>query len=70
MAPNGSAGAAGTQASPTTPASAITRIAAGGTIHLRGGTYPLAQTVTIAAGNNGIAGARKKLSAYPGEIRC
>jgi hypothetical protein len=67
VAPNGSAGAAGTQSSPTTLASAITRIAAGGTIYLRGGTYPLAQTVTIAPGNNGASGARKTLSAYPGE---
>lgn len=67
VAPNGTAGAAGTQANPTTLASAITRIAAGGTIYVRGGSYPFAQTVTIAAGNNGTASARKKLVAYPGE---
>jgi len=67
VAPNGSASAAGTQAAPTTLASAITRIAAGGTIYARGGTYNSAQTITIAAGNNGTAGARKTLSAYPGE---
>jgi hypothetical protein len=67
VAPNGSAGAAGTQSDPTTLASAITRISAGGTIYLRGGTYNHSQTVTIAPGNNGTSSARKKLSAYPGE---
>ena len=34
---------------------------------MRGGTYNLSQTVTIAPGNNGTSSARKKLSAYPGE---
>jgi hypothetical protein len=67
VAPNGSAGASGTQSDPTTLASAITRIGAGGTIYMRGGTYSFAQTVTIAPGNNGTSSARKKLSAYPGE---
>jgi 3-keto-disaccharide hydrolase len=68
VAPNGTAGAAGTISSPTTLASAITRIAAGGTIYLRGGTYASASTITIAAGNNGTSSARKTLSAYPGEV--
>ncbi|WP_030440074.1 cellulose-binding protein [Actinoplanes subtropicus] len=67
VAANGVAGAAGTQSAPTTLPDAITRIAAGGTIYLRGGTYNLASTVTIAAGDNGAAGALKTLSAYPGE---
>jgi hypothetical protein len=67
-APNGTAGAAGTQSAPTTVADAITRIAAGGTVYLRGGTYNLASTVTIAAGNNGTSSARKTLSAYPNEV--
>jgi pectate disaccharide-lyase len=67
VAPNGSDSAAGTQANPTTLTSAITRVAAGGTIYMRGGTYNLSQTVTIAQNNNGTASARKKLSAYPGE---
>ena len=67
VAPNGSDGAAGTQSDPTTLASAITRIAAGGTIYMRGGTYSFSQTVTIAPGNNGTSSARKTLSAYPGE---
>jgi pectate disaccharide-lyase len=67
VAPNGTAGAAGTQAQPTTLASALTRIAAGGTIYMRGGTYNFTQTVTIAPGNNGTSSARKNLFAYAGE---
>lgn len=68
VAPAGTAGAAGTISSPTTLASAITRIAAGGTIYLRGGAYANSATITIAAGNNGTSGARKTISAYPGEV--
>ncbi|GAA3024075.1 carbohydrate-binding protein [Streptosporangium longisporum] len=67
VAPNGTDGAPGTQAAPTTLTSAITRIAPGGTISMRGGRYDFSQTVTIAPGNNGTASARKKISAYPGE---
>ncbi|WP_409471428.1 carbohydrate-binding protein [Streptomyces sp. HC307] len=67
VAPNGTDSAAGTQTSPTTLTSAISRITPGGTIYLRGGTYNHSQTITIPAGNNGTAGARTKLSAHPGE---
>jgi hypothetical protein len=67
VAPNGSDSAAGTIANPTTLTSAITRVTAGGTIYLRGGTYNYSQTVTIAPGNNGTSSARKTLSAYQGE---
>jgi len=67
VATNGVAGAAGTPSAPTTLPDAITRVAAGGTIYLRGGTYNLASTVTIATGNDGTSSARKTLSAYPGE---
>ncbi|MFD8493064.1 carbohydrate-binding protein [Amycolatopsis sp. NPDC059657] len=67
VAPNGKDGASGTPADPTTLTSAITRIPAGGTIYLRGGTYNHTQTVTIATGNNGTASARKRLAAYQGE---
>ncbi|GIG63827.1 carbohydrate-binding protein [Phytomonospora endophytica] len=67
IAPNGRDGATGTVSDPTTLTSAITRVAAGGTIYARGGVYALSQTVQIAAGNNGTSSARKKLSAYPGE---
>ncbi|WP_033438944.1 carbohydrate-binding protein [Saccharothrix sp. NRRL B-16314] len=66
-APNGRDGATGTVADPTTLTSAISRIAEGGTIYLRGGTYAYSQTVTIPQGNNGTATARKKLAAYSGE---
>jgi hypothetical protein len=66
-APNGRDAGAGTQADPTTITAAITRVAAGGTIFLRGGTYNLSQTVTIAAGNNGTSSARKTLSAFQNE---
>ncbi|MBO3736792.1 family 16 glycoside hydrolase [Actinoplanes flavus] len=68
VAPNGTDSAAGTVAAPTTLTSAITRIAAGGTIYLRGGTYAHPSTVTIAPGNNGSSGALKTISAYPGEV--
>jgi hypothetical protein len=68
VSPSGTDGAAGTQSAPTTLTSAITRIGAGGTIYLRGGTYNYSQTVAIAAGNNGSSGALKTISAYPGEV--
>ncbi|MFE0677020.1 carbohydrate-binding protein [Streptomyces sp. NPDC058867] len=67
VAPNGTDSAAGTQAAPTTLTSAISRITAGGTIYLRGGTYHQASTVTIPAGSNGTSSARTTLTAYPGE---
>ncbi|MEU9735657.1 CBM35 domain-containing protein [Streptomyces sp. NPDC048002] len=67
VAPNGTDSAAGTQAAPTTLTSAISRITAGGTIYLRGGTYNQASTVTIPAGSNGTSSARTTLTAYPGE---
>ncbi|MFF5496056.1 carbohydrate-binding protein [Streptomyces aquilus] len=67
VSPTGTDGAAGTVSAPTTLTSAISRIAAGGTIYLRGGTYTYASTITIPAGNNGTSTARTLLSAYPGE---
>ncbi|MEU6075881.1 cellulose-binding protein [Micromonospora sp. NPDC047074] len=67
VAPTGSDSASGTESNPTTLASAITRIPAGGTIYMRGGTYRYSQTITIAQGNNGTSSARKKLFAYAGE---
>ncbi|WP_329619629.1 carbohydrate-binding protein [Streptomyces sp. NBC_01255] len=67
VAPNGTDGAAGTISAPTTLSSAITRVASGGTIYLRGGTYNHSRTVTVPAGQNGTAAARTRLSAYPGE---
>jgi cell division septation protein DedD len=67
VSPKGSASAAGTKSDPTTLASAIDRVSPGGTISLRGGTYNLSETVTIAPGNDGTSSARKGLFAYPGE---
>ncbi|WP_343236218.1 right-handed parallel beta-helix repeat-containing protein [Streptomyces arenae] len=67
VSPSGTDSAAGTQSAPTTLTSAISRIAAGGTIYLRGGTYDYSSTVTIPAGSDGTSGARTTLSAYPGE---
>ncbi|MFI9150124.1 carbohydrate-binding protein [Streptomyces sp. NPDC053367] len=67
VAPGGTDGAAGTVDAPTTLTSAISRVAAGGTIYLRGGTYRQASTVTIPAGRNGTSAARTTLAAYPGE---
>ncbi|WP_444665247.1 pectate lyase family protein [Cellulomonas sp. CW35] len=65
VSPNGSAGAAGTESAPTTLASAVSRVAPGGEIFLRGGTYRLSETVLITA--DGKSGDRTLLSAYPGE---
>ncbi|MES5819383.1 carbohydrate-binding protein [Streptomyces sp. RG80] len=67
VSPTGTDSAAGTIDAPTTLTSAIGKVAAGGTIYLRGGTYNQSTTITIPAGNNGTASARTKLSAYPGE---
>ncbi|MEU2926786.1 right-handed parallel beta-helix repeat-containing protein [Streptomyces sp. NPDC007251] len=67
VAPSGTDAAAGTQSAPTTLTSAISRIAPGGTIYLRGGTYAYSSTVTIPAGSNGTSGARTTLTAYAGE---
>ncbi|MBN1170751.1 MAG: right-handed parallel beta-helix repeat-containing protein, partial [Micromonosporaceae bacterium] len=67
VSPSGSDSAAGTASAPTTLTAALTKIAAGGTIYLRGGTYKYSTTITIAPGNDGTSSARKTLSAYPGE---
>jgi hypothetical protein len=67
VAPNGVAGAPGTITQPTTLYDAITRVTAGGTILMRGGTYNYSTTVTIARGNNGTASQTKKIWAATGE---
>ncbi|WP_439658651.1 RICIN domain-containing protein [Lentzea sp. HUAS TT2] len=67
VSPTGGDSAAGTISDPTTLTSALSRVAAGGTIFLRGGTYSFSQTVTIPPTNNGTSSARKKLTAYQGE---
>lgn len=63
-APNGSASNPGTLSAPTTLAAALTKVASGGTIYLRGGTYSFSSTVTIDRTNSGASGARKAIVAY------
>lgn len=67
VSPSGTDSAAGTQSAPTTLTSAISRVTAGGTIYLRGGTYSYTSTVTIPATSSGTSSALTTLSAYPGE---
>jgi pectate lyase-like protein/fibronectin type III domain protein len=67
VAPNGTASNPGTMSQPTTLSTAITRIAAGRTIFMRGGTYNLSTTVTIARGNDGSSGQTKKIHAFASE---
>lgn len=67
VSPSGTDSAAGTQSAPTTLATAISRIAPGGTIYVRGGTYNYSSTITIPAGSNGTSSGRTTLTAYSGE---
>ncbi|OLF10681.1 silent information regulator protein Sir2 [Actinophytocola xinjiangensis] len=67
VAPGGTDGATGTISDPTTLTSALTRVDAGGTIYLRGGTYRHTQTITIAQNNSGTSSARKTITAYQNE---
>ena len=67
VAPNGVDSNPGTINSPTTLAAAITRVAAGQTIQMRGGTYNFSATVTIARGNNGTASQPKRIFAFNAE---
>jgi hypothetical protein len=64
VAPNGSSSNPGTLASPTTLSSAISKIGAGNTIWMRGGTYSLSATITSARTNSGSSGASKNIFAY------
>jgi hypothetical protein len=67
VSPGGTDSAAGTIDAPTTLTSAIGKVAAGGTIYLRGGTYNHSATVTVPVGSNGTSAARTTIAAYPGE---
>ncbi|GAA2316741.1 hypothetical protein GCM10010431_41850 [Streptomyces kunmingensis] len=67
VSPSGTDSAAGTLAAPTTLTSAISRVTAGGTIYLRGGTYAYAQTVTVPDAADGTSAARTTLTAYQSE---
>ena len=64
VAPDGVDDAAGSLAAPTTLERALTLVAPGDTIHLRGGSYAFSAQVTIAKENSGTAEARKQLVAY------
>lgn len=67
VSPNGSASNSGAIGSPTTLASAITKLAPGGTIYMRGGTYTFSGPVTIERDNSGSSGLRKNIVAYGSE---
>ncbi len=67
VAPNGTDSNPGTIGSPTTLTAAITRIAPGGAIYLRGGTYSYSTQITIERGNNGTASQKKQILAYGSE---
>ena len=67
VAPNGTDSNPGTINQPTTLTTAITRISAGHTIFMRGGTYNFSATMTIARGNNGTASQLKNIFAYSSE---
>lgn len=67
VSPSGTDSAAGTIDAPTTLTSAIGKVAAGGTIYLRGGTYNYSSTITIPAGSNGTSAARTTIAAYSSE---
>jgi hypothetical protein len=61
VATNGTAAAAGDSANPTTIDEAIIKIATGGTIYVKAGTYYRSSLVLIADGNNGASGSTKKI---------
>ncbi|HZF40561.1 MAG TPA: fibronectin type III domain-containing protein [Blastocatellia bacterium] len=67
VAPSGTDSNPGTINSPTTLSAAITRVQAGQTIQMRGGTYNFSATVTIARGNNGTASQPKNIFAFGSE---
>ncbi|SDD01148.1 Carbohydrate binding module (family 6) [Glycomyces harbinensis] len=68
VAPGGTDGAAGTISAPTTLTSAISRVTAGGTIYMRGGTYNYSSTVVIPETKDGTSSARIALAAYGSEV--
>ncbi|WP_420819061.1 right-handed parallel beta-helix repeat-containing protein [Paenibacillus nanensis] len=64
VAPNGSDHNSGTISNPTTLSSAISRLAPGGIIYMRGGTYSYSTQITIERTNNGTSSARKIIQPY------
>ncbi|MGG1615133.1 right-handed parallel beta-helix repeat-containing protein [Paenibacillus sp. NRS-1782] len=67
VAPNGNVSNPGTISSPTTLEAALTQIAPGKTIYLRGGNYAYSSTITVQRGNNGSSNSLKGLVAYGSE---
>ncbi|MDD9267433.1 right-handed parallel beta-helix repeat-containing protein [Paenibacillus sp. MAHUQ-63] len=67
VAPDGSDNNAGTLASPTTLSSALTKVAPGGIIYMRGGTYSYSTQITIDRTNSGTASAVKQIMPYASE---
>ncbi|HEY9431003.1 MAG TPA: right-handed parallel beta-helix repeat-containing protein [Blastocatellia bacterium] len=67
VAPNGTDSNPGTMTAPTTLTAAITRVQAGQTIQMRGGTYNFSATITIARGNNGTSSQPKRIFAFGSE---
>jgi pectate lyase/fibronectin type 3 domain-containing protein len=57
----------GTIDSPTTFESALTKVAPGGTIYLRGGTYSYSTQITIERDNSGTPSAKKHIFAFGNE---
>ncbi len=68
VAPNGTDNNPGTVDFPTTLTAALLRIQPGGTIYMRGGTYPYATEIQIALGNSGTPNQMKNLFAYGSEV--
>ncbi|MBE6845298.1 MAG: silent information regulator protein Sir2 [Ruminococcus sp.] len=64
--PDASSSGAGTKDDPIDVKSALTKVKAGGTIYLLGGTYKFSEQLTIEESNSGTAGAMKTIRAYPG----
>ncbi|NQX65122.1 pectate lyase [Paenibacillus alba] len=67
VAPSGTDSNAGTLASPTTLTSALSRVAPGGVIYMRGGTYSYNSQITIDRTNNGAASTMKQIMPYSSE---
>lgn len=65
--PDGKSLSAGTQNDPMDVLTAISKVQAGGTIYLLGGTYKFSKTILIDEKNNGSAGKYKTIMAFPGE---
>ncbi len=67
VAPDGLASNPGTIGSPTTFESAITNVAPGEIIYLRGGTYSYSAQITIDRNNSGTSTAKKQIFAFGSE---